>query len=120
MVGEPLPAHPFQPWYGIEMLVPAQKWQRVLARQSRDPEVIRRNRPPLAPKFLTDLSVSLGRRLIHSKYQVSRNKLCQPLFVPYPLARLTDSVTVLAERNHRHGNTARSTKNRRQRQVAVR
>jgi hypothetical protein len=94
------------------MLVTAKQRQRVLARQSRDPKVISRNRTPLAPKFVTDLRVSLGRCLIHRQHPVTRDVLSQPPFMPRPAARLADSVPVFAECNHRYGDVGRFTKDR--------
>ena len=115
-----LPGEPLQPWYEIEMLVTAKQRQRVLARQSRDPKVISRNRTPNAPKFLTDLRVSLDRCLIHRQQPVTRDVLGQPPFIPHPVARLADSVTVFAKRNHWHCDAGRSPKDGFQCQISVR
>src|ERR1035437_5207483 len=102
------------------MPVGAEYRQAVLTRQGGNPEVIRRNRAPLALEKLTDIRVVPGSSRVHGQHLVARSRFREPVFVAHAVARLPDAVSVFAEHNRRQGDPGGLAQDGFERQVAVR
>jgi hypothetical protein len=86
----------------IEVPVSAQHWKRVLAAESRNPNVMGRNRGSGSFEFTANDSIRGRCLLIYVQHPELRKVFDKPVFVASPLARLLDTISVFAQDDARN------------------
>jgi hypothetical protein len=86
----------------IEVPVSAQQGKRMLTAESRDPNVIGRNRGFGSFEFTANGSIGGRCLLLNVQDPEFRKVFDKPVFVALPLARLLDPVPVFSQDNDRH------------------
>jgi len=92
--------------------VSAQHRKRVLAAESRNPNVIGRNRGSGSFEFAANDSIGGRCLLIYGQHPELRKVFDKPVFVALPLARLLDTISVFAEDDDRNSDLCRLSKDR--------
>ena len=96
----------------IEVPVSAQHRKRVLAAESRDPNVIGRNRGSGSFEFTANGGIGGRCLLIHVQHPEFWKVFDKPVFVALPLARLLDTISIFAQNDDRNSDLGRLSKDR--------
>jgi hypothetical protein len=96
----------------IEVPVSAQHRKRVLATESRNPNVIGRNRGSGSFEFTADDGIGGRSLLIYVQHPELRKVFDKPVFVALPLARLLDTISVFAQYDDGNSDLGRLSKDR--------
>src|SRR5580698_8970211 len=97
-----LPVNALRSCHQIEMPVAAEQWERVLAAEGGDPEIVGGDGFAHALQFEDNLSVMLCGGFIDVEHQAVAEQGGQPSFVTGSSSRLRDAVAILAQHNHRN------------------
>ena len=92
----------------IEVPVPAQEWQRMLAAERRYPQIVRGNGPTRLFQLQADGRVGVSGFLVDVQNQHRSDPLAEPTLIACPVAGLSDAKPILAQDNHGHSESFRA------------